>query len=117
MWISGYGAMTSKSLIGFDLAYSFGMQRKRRAVFNPAREAASTTPIASGRKSGPTAKLRPTQNRAGSFTCCEECGSPIHREIGESDIASLLRFFLILDRWDRESAEETVSMTDWEQLP
>jgi hypothetical protein len=92
------------------------MQRTRKAFSDQVRTAGSTAPIATGQSAGLSPGLKPSQNCAGSFTCCEDCGLPISRETSDSDTAAPLDFFLTLGRWDGEVHGETVSVSTWERF-
>lgn len=87
------------------------MLRKRNPVSSPVSEATSTAPIMGSQSAGLSPENQPKQDCPGSFTSCEDCGLPIPGEISDSDIAALLQFFLIQDRWDREARGETVLMS------
>jgi hypothetical protein len=98
------------------LRYFLAMRARIKATSNPVSAAASTAAITSGQNAGLSPEFKPTQDCPGSFTPCENCGLPIPGEISGSEIAALLDFFLILDRWDREARKESVLMSTWERF-
>jgi hypothetical protein len=92
------------------------MRARRKATSNPVSTAALTAAITSGQSAALSPENQPKQDCPGSFTSCQNCGLQIPCEIGDSDIAVLLDFFLILDRWDRETRKETVLVNTWERF-
>ena len=95
------------------LVYLFVMKRNGKTDFNPFSVAASTAPNTSEQSAGLSPEFKPAQNCSGSFTSCEECGLLLPCEISDSDVETLLDFFLTLVRWDREAREETASISSW----
>ena len=104
------------SFVSNNLAYDCDMDRKRKDISIAINPAASKVPITGGQSAGLSPENQPKQDFPGSFTSCEDCGLQIPGEISDSDIAALLDFFLIVDRWDREARGETVFVSTWERF-